>query len=42
MSLEYGYQVARAKPEFNDNDINHIVADLEEAFKTLDLKDGHF
>ncbi|MDR9856492.1 hypothetical protein RJP21_23085 [Paenibacillus sp. VCA1] len=37
LSLEYGYQSARLKPEFNDESIHNIVSDLEGAFQTIDL-----
>lgn len=37
LSLEYGYQSARLKPEFSDELIGSIVSDLAEAFQTIDL-----
>ncbi|MFU1794867.1 hypothetical protein ACM1RC_13455 [Paenibacillus azoreducens] len=38
LSLEYGYQSARLKPEMNDQLIESIVTDLEQAFNTLDIQ----
>lgn len=37
LSLEYGYQSARLKPEFSDELIGSIVSDLAEAFQTIDF-----
>ncbi|MDR0271286.1 hypothetical protein [Paenibacillus sp.] len=38
LSLEYGYQSARLKPEINNQLIESIVSDLEHAFKTMDIQ----